>query len=272
MRRALAAGVLLALLGLPVAALAQDDDLYADPEESEEEPSAEPAQAEAEPAGSEIDPWEPMNRRIFAFNETVDRYALEPVATGWDFVLPDRVQTSITNFRDHLVLPTRFANDVLQLKLWQAYETAWRAIVNTTVGVGGLFDVASMWKIKKSDEDFGQTLGYWGVPPGPYLVLPLLGPSSPRDAAGSAVDRGTLVHPWFVPFYVSWALTGVEVVNQRAAALETIREERKAAFDWYAAVRSAYRQYRQNQVEDRPEEVKGASDDDDLYFDDDEAI
>jgi phospholipid-binding lipoprotein MlaA len=228
--------------------------------------------ADPDPAGarSPWDPWEHFNRKIFAFNEDLDHYALEPIATGWDFVMPHRVETCISNFFENLALPMRFTNDLLQLKPWKAYETLWRAVINTTVGIGGLFDVASVWEVYKSDEDFGQTLGYWGTPPGPYLVLPLLGPSDPRDAAGLVVDTipyGYIPPYSLIPWYASFGGTAVNVVNRRALALVTIREERKAAFDWYSAVRSAYTQYRENVVHDRaaaPPKT-GVTPDEDLY-------
>ena len=190
--RALAAALLLAL---PAAlASAAESDSGADVEETSS--AADDEHADGRSAN---DPWEPFNRKVFAFNEALDRYALEPVATGWDTVMPHRVELCVENFFDNLLLPTRFANDLLQLKPWEAYETLWRAVVNTTVGLGGLFDPASAWQIHKSDEDFGQTLGYWGTPPGPYLVLPLLGPSNPRDTAGMVVDSMAYVPPYFVP-------------------------------------------------------------------------
>ena len=261
MARALAAAVLLALLAGPPGAVEADaDDDVQGPASAQDDP-----QTDGNHRG---DPWESFNRHIFAFNEAVDRYALEPVATGWDVVVPHRVETCLSNFFENLLLPTRFANDVLQLKLWKAYETLWRAVVNTTVGLGGFFDPASAWQIYKSDEDFGQTLGYWGTPPGPYLVLPLLGPSSPRDTAGMVVDSMAYLPPYFLPLWVTASGRAVDVVNRRALVLETLREERKSAFDWYAAVRSAYTQYRENHVRDRaekPAEPKEASHDEDLY-------
>jgi phospholipid-binding lipoprotein MlaA len=262
MRRAFLTCALLARLALPGPAAAADDDLYADPEES---PAEEPADSDAP---SDVnDPWEGMNRHTWAFNETLDRYALEPIATGWDFVMPKRVETCVENFFDNLQTPFHFVNDVLQGKPWDAYETFWRAIVNTTLGVGGLFDPASYYTILKSDEDFGQTLGVWGMPPGPYLVLPFLGPSNPRDTAGLAVEAGAAfpIGWYLIPTYVSAPANAVEIVNRRALALETIREERKAAFDWYAAARNASVRYRENQVRDRAEKSEGASNDDDLY-------
>jgi phospholipid-binding lipoprotein MlaA len=261
MARALAAALLLALL-------APAGRIEAEPTSDVQGAAAAPDDPSSDGHGrSAGDPWEPFNRKVFAFNETIDRYALEPIATGWDTVMPNRVETCVANFFDNLQLPVRFANDLLQGKPWKAYETAWRAVVNTTVGLGGFFDPASAWQIYKSDEDFGQTLGVWGTPPGPYLVLPLLGPSSPRDATGMAVDSAmTLPITWeLIPFYVSVPSRAVDIVNRRALALETIREERKAAFDWYAAARNAAISYRENQVRDRAEKPKEASDDDDLY-------
>jgi phospholipid-binding lipoprotein MlaA len=239
---------------------------------ADEEGSLPPVQAEMEEADDQDatrtseDPWEGMNRKIFAFNEGVDRWFLEPVATGWDWALPETVQRSIGNFFDHMQLPVRFANDVLQLKPRDAYETFWRAIINTTVGIGGLFDPASTWTVLKSDEDFGQTLGAWGAPPGPYLVLPLLGPSNPRDTVGLVVDRAAYVPSYFVPFYVSASAAGTNIVNARAGALEDIRAEREAAFDFYTAVRSAFLQYRENRVRDRADDPAEDAEDDDLYY------
>lgn len=266
MAGALAAALLLSLLAAPAGAAEADDS--GDVQETASD--ADDAQPDGKSAN---DPWEPFNRSVFAFNETLDRYALEPVATGWHFVMPERVEHSLSNFFDHLLLPTRFANDVLQLKPWLAYETLWRAVVNTTVGLGGFFDPASAWQIYKSDEDFGQTLGRWGTPPGPYLVLPLLGPSSPRDTVGLAVDSVAYVPPYFLPFWATASGRAVDIVNRRAKVLETLREERKAAFDWYAAVRSAYTQYRENRVRDRadePDDPNEASDDEDLYGSDED--
>lgn len=228
-------------------------------------------QADVQASGGDVeDPWEAMNRPVFAFNEGVDRIVLEPVATGWDKVVPEPVQECIGNFFDHLQLPVRFANDVLQGKPRDAYETAWRAVINSVVGLGGLFDPASHWEVHESDEDFGQTLGTWGVPPGPYWVLPLLGPSNPRDAAGMLVDRAAAVAGYFVPVYVSVSAGALDIVNARAAVLEDIRAERESAFDFYSFVRSSYIQYRENRVRDRVDEPDDQTDDEDLYYFDEE--
>jgi phospholipid-binding lipoprotein MlaA len=209
------------------------------------------------------DPLEGMNRGIFAFNEGVDRWFLEPVATGWDFVMPDPVERALKRFFVNLQFPVVFVNDLLQGKPVAALQDVGRFALNSTAGVAGLFDAAAEAGLPASDEDFGQTLGVWGVPFGPYLVLPLLGPSSPRDAAGLVVDSGTRVYTWFLPFYVNSGAFAVDVVNRRSLLLETIREERKSAFDFYAFVRNAYAQRRENQVHDR--DPKAKEDEDDLY-------
>jgi len=209
------------------------------------------------------DPWEGTNRGIFAFNEGVDRWFLEPVATGWDFVMPDPVQSSLKRFFRNLGFPVVFVNDLLQGKPVAAAQDVGRFLLNSTAGIAGLFDPATEVGLPTNDEDFGQTLGVWGVPPGPYLVLPLLGPSSPRDTGGLAVDSATLVYPFFLPWFVNFASTSVNIVNRRSLLLETIREERKSAFDFYVAVRNAYVQRRENQVSDH--EAKPEESDDGLY-------
>ncbi|MGH0030497.1 MAG: MlaA family lipoprotein [Myxococcota bacterium] len=216
------------------------------------------------------DPWEPMNRGIFAFNEGLDRWVLEPVAKGWDWAVPHPVQTGIGNFFTNLAVPVHAANELLQAKPWQAYETVWRGAINIMLGFGGVLDIASRYEVYQSDEDFGQTLGYWGTPSGPYLVLPLLGPSNPRDTAGTIVDSFSSPHPYFLPFYVTASAGVVNVVQVRADNLEEIAAERAAAFDFYSAVRGAAIQYRENQVRDRADAEDAEADDDLYYFDEDE--
>jgi phospholipid-binding lipoprotein MlaA len=211
-----------------------------------------------------------VNRGIFQFNETLDGWIMEPVATGWDFVLPVRVQLCVANFFTNLMLPVRFANDVLQLKLVKAFDDTGRFVVNTLVGVGGLFDPASRAGIPMHDEDFGQTLGHWGVPPGPYLVLPLLGPSNPRDGVGLAVDSMGAVQTFFVSFPILASAAAVNAINDRSLTLEKVRGERESALDFYAAVRTGYSQFRESLVHDRAIKPQRASADDDLYYLDDE--
>jgi phospholipid-binding lipoprotein MlaA len=217
------------------------------------------------------DPFEPVNRGIFQFNETLDAWIMEPVATGWDFVLPTRVQLCIANFFTNLTLPVRFANDVLQLKLVKAFDDTGRFVVNTLVGVGGLFDPASRAGIPVHDEDFGQTLGRWGMPPGPYLVLPLLGPSNPRDGVGLAVDSMGAIQTFFVSFPILASAAAVNAINDRSLTLEQVRGERESALDFYAAVRTGWSQFRESRVHDRAVKPQRANADEDLYYlDDDE--
>ncbi len=226
--------------------------------------AAAPSRADSDPVS---DPLERMNRGIFWFNDRLDRYFLEPVAKGWDWVMPDPVQRSLRKFYDNASFPVNFANNVLQLKPNGAASELFRFFINTTVGLGGLFDPATALGLNPYREDFGQTLGYWGIPQGPYLVLPLLGPSNPRDGIGLAVDSAARVYPWFLPFWINAAITAPDLVNRRALNIETIDAEREAAFDWYIAVRNAYVQLRRNQVHDREEEPEEGSDDD-LYYPD----
>ena len=215
-------------------------------------------------ATSGPDPWEGPNRAVFQFNEGVDRWVLEPVAVGWDFVLPDRAQQGIGNFFDNLRMPVVFLNDLLQAKPIAAAQDVGRFAVNTTIGVVGLVDVATRLGIPENDEDFGQTLGRYGVPPGPYMVLPLLGPSTVRDTAGYAVDVVSQPEWWLVESWIRGTATGIEVVNTRSRLIEEIRENRRTAFDYYAFVRNAYLSNRERKVRDgrlAPPEER----DDDLY-------
>lgn len=260
------------VLVLAASAAAAEMEAPARPRESAASGSGEPAEAVDWEEGEGIvwDPFEPVNRGIFQFNETLDHWIMEPVATGWDFVLPRRVQICIANFFTHLVLPVRFANDVLQLKPVKAFEDTGRFVTNTLLGVGGLFDPASRAGIPKHDEDFGQTLGRWGVPPGPYLVLPLLGPSNPRDGVGLAVDSVGAIQTFFLSFPILISAAAVNAINDRSLTLEQVRAEREAALDFYTAVRTAYSQFRENRVHDRAVKPDRESADEDLYYLDDE--
>jgi phospholipid-binding lipoprotein MlaA len=210
------------------------------------------------------DPWEGFNRAIFAFNEKVDIYFLRPVAVGWDFILPDLVQTGIRNVFSNIRFPIIFVNDLLQAKPIEASKDLGRFVLNSTVGIGGILDPAKDVGLEGNDEDFGQTLGYWGVPPGPYLVLPFLGPSSPRDTIGLAADSATMPYPYFVAWYVSAAITATNGVNRRARYIEEIDENRKTALDFYSFQRNAHVSYRENLVNER--ETDDEQPTDDLYY------
>jgi len=213
------------------------------------------------------DRFERVNRAIFGFNEGVDRYVLEPVAKGWDFVVPDWVQTGIGNFFTNLRMPIVMVNDVLQGKPDPAVIDYCRLFVNTTVGLGGLIDVASY---SLNDEDFGLTLGHWGVPSGAYIVLPILGPSTARDAVGRAADSAaSLSYSYFVPWpwYASAGLRSVEIVNLRAKYLEELDESRRASLDFYIFMRDAYLQNRKYKLRGRRQggAPKPVAPDEDLY-------
>lgn len=217
------------------------------------------------------DPWERMNRGTFWFNERLDNYLLEPVAKGWDWTLPETAQTGVRNFFTNLSFPIVFVNDLLQLKPLDAGEDLARFLVNTTVGVVGFVDVASRIDVPKNDEDFGQTLGFYGVPAGPYLVLPLLGPSSGRDAPSLAVDGLTQPLNYVLPLAVNVGLRATDAVNRRAYALEEIEQSRRDALDYYVFVRDAYLSNREHRVADRdPDAEDRDAAADDLYFFDEE--
>jgi phospholipid-binding lipoprotein MlaA len=205
------------------------------------------------------DPLEPVNRGVFWVNDKFDVYMLTPVAKGWDFVAPDPVQTSVANFFRNLRFPVHFLNDVLQGKARAAGHDVARFVVNSTAGVVGLFDPATRLGLKRSDEDFGQTLGHYGVPSGPYLVLPLLGPSNVRDTAGGIADGAATVRPFFVDTLVTIGVRAGEAVNARSRVIDEIEEERASAFDWYVFVRDAYLQRRRAQVRDEHVTPRAAS-------------
>jgi phospholipid-binding lipoprotein MlaA len=211
------------------------------------------------------DPLEPINRPIFWFNEQFDRWLLEPVATGYDFLAPDRVQKCVSNFFRNLRFPILFANNLLQGDVDQAYMEIGRFGVNSTVGLAGLFDPATELGLRARSEDFGQTLGVWGFGPGPYLVIPLLGPSNARDASGMAVDSFGAPGRYFLDAPIVLGARALQLVNLRARYLELIEENRVKAFDYYTFVRDAFLDLRAAQV--RNGELKDTSEqEEDLYF------
>lgn len=210
------------------------------------------------------DPWEGPNRAIFQFNETVDRWVMEPAAEGWDFVMPERAEQGVTNFFANLRMPLVFLNNLLQAKPVAAGQDVGRFVVNTTVGVAGFFDVASRLDIPAHDEDFGQTLGYYGLSPGPYMVLPLLGPSSVRDTVGLGVDGVSRPEVWLIDLGIRLGAAGIDAVNTRAQLLEEVRESRESAFDFYVFVRNAYLSNRARKVRDGEPQAEESADD--LYY------
>lgn len=198
------------------------------------------------------DPLEPMNRKILDFNLFLDRIFIKPVAQGYRWIVPEYGRNRIRNFLDNLNEPVIFFNDTLQGEFSRANTTAGRFLFNSTFGIGGLWDRASQIGMEKQSGDFGQTLYSWGVPDGPYLVLPLLGPSNPRDAVGLAVD--SYMDPFFWGVTVHFRGTGAENaglyrwivtgIDERSRNIETFDEIQKNAIDLYAQLRSLWRQHR----------------------------
>lgn len=190
------------------------------------------------------DPWEPFNRQVSSFNEGVDEAVVKPLATAYQHVTPELVRTGVNNFFGNLSDVWSLVNNVLQLKPRESVETLLRVGLNTTIGLAGLIDVATELRLEKHREDFGQTLGYWGVPTGPYLVLPLLGPSSLRDAAALPVDRqGNLVNG-LDDVATRNSLTALRLVDLRASLLGAGRLLEDAALDKYTFTRDIYLQRR----------------------------
>lgn len=219
------------------------------------------------------DPLEPINRRIHTFNEAVDRTLLRPAAEGYSAVTPRPVSRSVTNFFSNLDDVIVLANSALQLKGRDTVATAYRLVFNTTIGVGGLFDVAGALGEPKLNEDFGQTLGSWGVPAGPYLVLPLLGPSTLRDAPALVVDWEVDPRRLITHSETRYGLLGLYAVDARAGLLGASDLFDTAATDPYAFMRDAWLSRRAQQVYDGdppPGTVPGYQDDDFDPFDDDD--
>jgi len=197
------------------------------------------------------DPLEPMNRYFFELNFAADELLFKPLA-GWYYVaLPNFAQDGVRNVLRNVHSPVVLANDLFQGETDRAGVTVERFLVNSTMGLGGLFDIAARMGLDYHDEDFGQTLAVAGVGEGPYLMLPLLGPSNPRDAAGMAVDMLFDPLTYIGMFAVSNVDLGASVlqgVDTRARNLKTLDEIRKGSLDYYATIRSLYRQHRNDEI------------------------
>ena len=204
------------------------------------------------PAGvppSPDDPWEPFNRSVFEFNEGLDAYVLKPVVAGYRFVLPEFVREGIYNFFSNYNDIYTALNNLLQGKPDYAFNDLMRVVVNTTMGLGGLIDLATPGGLEKHKEDFGQTFGVWGVPSGPYVVLPFFGPSSVRDTFGTVADLETDYLFKYIPNVgLRNSLTGLRVVNARNTYYEAGDLLDGAAIDKYSFLRDAYIQRRKYQI------------------------
>jgi phospholipid-binding lipoprotein MlaA len=205
--------------------------------------------AAREPAELEhYDPWEAFNSKAFEFNRRMDTYALKPVAKGWKTVVPAPAQAMIANVFDHVNVVPRLVNNVLQGNWNGAERELSRFLLNSTAGVGGLFDPATDSHITKSPADFGQTLGKWGIGPGPYLVLPFMGPLTVRDGIGKLVDRAIDPLSYVVPLIPALSLTAGKRINERALSYELFLDFDNSVIDAYSAVRDGYLQRREHML------------------------
>lgn len=202
-------------------------------------------------AGAQVyDPIEPVNRVIFSFNDKLDQYVLRPVAQGYVDVVPRLVRTGVSNVFGNISDMFSALNNALQGKSEPLGNDLGRVLVNSTFGLGGIFDIAGEGGVEKSGEDFGQTLGYWGLGPGPYLVLPILGPSSVRDTAGLVVQGYLDPVNQVTPNPNKYELIGARAIDARAGLLGTEDLVAGAALDRYTFIRSAYTQRRRSLVYD----------------------
>jgi phospholipid-binding lipoprotein MlaA len=194
------------------------------------------------------DPLEPMNRTVFDFNMAFDKYLLKPAAEGYRWSLPDDTRAVIRRVLQNLRAPVTFGNDVLQGNMDRAMETLMRMAVNTIMGMGGMFDVAGQYGLQRHEEDFGQTLAVWGFDEGPYLMLPIFGPSNIRDAIGLGVDSVADPLGWFIGTPELIARAAVEGIDKRSQVIEPLDELERTSVDFYATIRSLYRQRRNDEI------------------------
>lgn len=243
------------------------DDLIKEPREPFEGPVFKNAAPPAVyPGFSKRDPWEPMNRAVFRFNESADDYVFRPMAKGYRWLMPDPLETAVGNVFSNINDIPVTLNNLLQLKFGNAATSGMRLIVNTTFGVVGIFDLASDVGLEKHDEDFGQTLGYHGVASGPYLVLPFFGPSSIRDASARLIDAASdpvFVGSFFVAPFIGPVVGASRAADTRAGLLKSEKTLDEAALDKYEFMREAYLQRRRNLVHDgNPPQPKEDEDND----------
>ena len=200
---------------------------------------------------SKSDPWEPVNRSVYTFNQNLDEYVMKPVTKAYKFILPELVRTGISNAFSNVGDIYTGINNLLQGKPKDGADDLVRVFVNTTLGIGGIFDVATAGGMDKHSEDFGQTLGVWGVADGPYMVIPFFGPSTVRDSVGGILDVATdplSLYVTNVP--VRNSLTGLRLVDARERRLGASDLMGVAAFDGYTFLRDAYIQRRRSKIYD----------------------
>jgi phospholipid-binding lipoprotein MlaA len=200
------------------------------------------------------DPLEPTNRVFYAINNGLDTVILKPLAQAYRFAVPQPVRNGVHNVLVNLGTPVTLGNDILEAKPRRAGDTLMRFAINTTIGVVGIFDVADRLGYPAHDSDFGITMALWGMPAGPFLFLPILGPSDPRDATGFGVDLAMDPFTWVgkgaAVTALKWSKTVISAVDARERVLDAIDEIKKTALDPYATFRSLYRQHRASQIAD----------------------
>jgi phospholipid-binding lipoprotein MlaA len=195
------------------------------------------------------DPWESWNRGVYKVNDKLDRAFAKPVAKTYVRVVPHPIRTGVSNFFENLRTPTVMINDALQFKFGAAANDLGRFLLNSTLGIGGVLDPATSAGLDKNNEDFGQTLGHWGVHPGPFVELPILGPSDVRDAPAKFVDAYTNPAQYISNLAVRYGLYGVNLIDTRASLL-SLEDTLKHVYDPYAFIRDAYLQRRAYLVSD----------------------
>ncbi len=219
------------------------------------------ASVPADPAEAAVfretnDPWEPMNRKIFAFNMVADKYVLHPIAEGYRAVTTADFRSKTRTFLTNLKTPLTVINDVLQLNFKNAGIDLSRFIINSTLGFFGMYDVAGKMGLPLNSQGFGTTMAVWNIPSGPYLVLPLLGPSNVRDASGTVGDI------FLDPFYyvarnnddadvkrIFWTIDGINAIAAYENSMDLLDEGKKSSLDFYAFMRSTYQQHRKKMIE-----------------------
>ena len=234
----------------PAAPASQDG--AAEIKTAQAEKSQSKGELEEPPAEEEdYDPWERFNEKIFEFNRQTDRFVLKPVAKAYSVVVPEVFEVMIGNGFDNIAFVPRMVNSLLQGKFGGATRELSRFLINSTLGIGGLFDAAKYYGIEKSREDFGQTLGVWGVTPGPFLIVPFMEPMTVRDGIGRGVDG--LMNP--MSYFISFVPTGIalklgEIVNDRALNLDLFQGFEESVVDLYSAVRHGYLRRREQLIKE----------------------
>jgi len=203
------------------------------------------------PPGSANGPYEQTNRDMLKLNGKIDKYFVVPTVAVYFVLVPEGGRRGVHNFLGNLSLPTIFVNDMLQGELSRAGKSMWRLVINSTLGLGGFFDPASKIGIAGHGEDFGQTLAVWGVKEGPYLVLPFIGPSNPRDATGLAVDTAIDPTNQIALKHHIWWSAGREyftLLDLKGQTYQTIQSIQRSSVDYYSSLRSLYRQMRNDEI------------------------